>query len=339
MGLFQNLVLSACPRHEIKFITFPQIKFNPIMINPFYNQDEQRLRALFRILLFIFLLGLGVSLPFLIPFEPIQFIGQSVLALGLFYVVFRFVDQRPWFHSGLIITKTWIKECLMGIVIAGTVMALIFITLWQTNGLEITGYGWERSGQTFWMIPLLYFFIRMASVGFYEEIMARGYLIPNIIEGFTFGNISPKKAAILAVIISSSIFGILHASNPNASATAIVNIIFAGVMLAVPFIITGRLALSIGLHFSWNFFQGGVLGFRVSGMEFRHSIIQIQQGGPDWWTGGAFGPEAGVVGIIGILLILGVSLLYLKWTGVKLELAEPFRLRFMDLKALNSQKK
>lgn len=308
------------------------------MTNPFYNPDEQRLRSLFRILLFIFLFSLAVSIPFLIPFEPIQYIGQSVMTLGLFYVMFRFVDQRAWNSSGLIMSSTWIKECLAGIVIAGSVMGFIFLALRQTGGLEVTGYGWERNGQTFWMIPLLYFFIRMASVGFYEEVMARGYLIPNIIEGFTFGNITPQKAAVIAVIISSSIFGILHASNPNASVTAVINIIFAGVMLAVPFLISGRLALSIGLHFSWNFFQGGVFGFRVSGMEFRHSIIQIQQGGPEWWSGGAFGPEAGLIGILGILLILGLSILYLKISGVKLGYAETFTTVFQrdDISTENS---
>lgn len=298
------------------------------MTNPFYNPNEQRLRSLFRVLLFIFLFSIAVSIPFLIPFEPVQFIGQSVMTLGLFYMMFRFVDQRAWRDSGLIMTKTWIKECLMGVAIAGTAMGLIFLSLWLTEGLEVTGYGWDRNGQSFWMVPLFYFFIRMASVGFYEEVMARGYLIPNIIEGFTFGNITPQKAAVIAVIISSSIFGILHASNPNASVTAVINIIFAGVMLAVPYLITGRLALSIGLHFSWNFFQGGVFGFRVSGMEFRHSIIQIQQGGPEWWTGGAFGPEAGLIGIFGMLFILGLSILYLKKTGVKLGYAENFRTAF-----------
>ncbi|MEX0724320.1 MAG: type II CAAX endopeptidase family protein [Gracilimonas sp.] len=309
------------------------------MTNPFFNSEEQRLRSLFRILLFIFLFALAVGIPFLIPIEPLQYIGQSIMALGLFYVMFRFVDQRPWSAAGLTINITWIKECLAGIVIAAFVMGLIFLTLWQTNGLEITGFGWERNGTEYWLIPLSLFLLQMMSVGFYEEVMARGYLIPNITEGFTFGNITPQKATVIAIIISSSIFGILHASNPNASITAVVNIIFAGVMLAVPFVITGRLALPIGLHFAWNFFQGGVFGFRVSGMEFRSSVIQIQQDGPDWWTGGAFGPEAGLIGILGILLILGLSVLYLKKTGVKLTLSETLSASFNNTVPQASQVK
>jgi cell division protein FtsX len=59
-------------------------------------------------------------------------------------------------------------------------------------------------------------------------------------------------------------------------------------------------------------------------MEFRSSIIQIQQGGPDWWTGGSFGPEAGLIGILGILLILALSVYYLKQTGVEINYAKPF---------------
>lgn len=303
------------------------------MINPFYNAEEHRLRALFRILLFIFLFVLVMAVPSFIPYTSLEFLGRFLLTLGLFYVAIRFVDQRPWDSSGLIINGTWLKECIAGIGIAGGVMGLIFLTEWQTGSLEITGYGWERSGNQFWLIPLLVFFVQMASVGFYEELMARGYLIPNIAEGCTFGPITPKKAAVIAILISSAIFGLAHASNPNASLTAIINILFAGVMLAVPFIITGRLALPIGLHFSWNFFQGGIFGFRVSGMEIKGSLIQIQQGGAAWWTGGEFGPEAGVIGVSGILLILAFSLLYLKWTGVKLEYAEQFKSTFLTQKS------
>ena len=273
-------------------------------------------------------------IPSLIPNEALDYIMKSVLALGLFYIMFRYVDGRPWSYSGLIIDQTWIKECMAGIVIAGGVMWLIFFTEWQTGRLEITGFSWDRSGETFWVLPLLVYFIKMASVGFYEEVMARGYLLPNITEGFTLGSITPQKAAIIAIIISSAIFGLGHAGNPNANITAVVNIVLAGVMLAVPFIITGRLAFSIGIHFSWNFFQGGVFGFRVSGTEVRNSLIQIQQGGPEWWTGGAFGPEAGLIGVLGILLILGLTFFYLKQTGVQMDYADLFSNSFSEQKRM-----
>ena len=308
------------------------------MTNPFFNTNEARMRAFFRVIAFFFLFGLMTGIPALIPFPTVEYIVRGALIFGLFYTFFRFVDRRSWDFSGLQISSTWMKECVTGILIAASVMGLIFLTQWRSGTLEITGFAWERSFEHHWLIPFGIFLIQMISVGFYEELMARGYLIPNITEGFSLGNITPQKATIIAILISSSIFGILHAGNPNASTTAVVNIILAGVMLAVPYVLTGRLALSIGLHFSWNFFQGGIFGFRVSGLEIRSSIIQIQQGGPDWWTGGAFGPEAGVIGIIGILLILGISLLYLKQTGIKLELAEPFKTKFVDLKALAAQK-
>jgi membrane protease YdiL (CAAX protease family) len=245
--------------------------------------------------------------------------------------MFRFVDQRSWDYAGLSIDGKWINECVIGIGIAAGTMGLIFLVQWQTGTLEITGYGWDRSSENGWIIPFLLFFFQMACVGFYEEIMARGYLIPNITEGFSFGSITPQRAAIFAILFSSAIFGLLHAGNPNSSLIAVINITLAGIMLAVPFIITGRLSYSIGIHFSWNFFQGGVFGFPVSGMEFRSSIIQIQQGGENWWTGGSFGPEAGVIGILGILLILAVNLFFIKKSEGSLKNAELFSKPFVQL--------
>lgn len=294
------------------------------MTNPFYNPQERRPRALFRVLLFIFIFEMSRGATTIIPMIWLQYAVRPFIILGFFYVMFRYVDRRAWHYSGLQPNKRWIKECLAGVGIAGLTMGLIFLAEWLTGGFEITGFAWERSSNTFWVIPLLVFFIQMLSVGFYEEVMSRGYLLPNITEGFTFGGITPQKATIIAVVISSAIFGIAHGSNPNSTPTAVFNIMLAGVMLAVPFIITGRLALSIGLHFSWNFFQGGIFGFRVSGFEVKGALIEIRQLGPDWWTGGSFGPEAGVIGILGILLILVLSLLYLKKTGVKLSYAEAF---------------
>ena len=95
---------------------------------------------------------------------------------------------------------------------------------------------------------------------------------------------------------------------------AALNILLAGLMLAYPFWKTGRLYLSIGIHAGWNYAQGGIFGFAVSGNAIRGNLISTQLIGPDLWTGGSFGPEGGLLGTLGIIIVfmlcyLGYALL------------------------------
>ncbi|MEX0719341.1 MAG: type II CAAX endopeptidase family protein [Balneolaceae bacterium] len=300
------------------------------MINPIFNPEELRLRAFFRIILFTILFITLTILPFFIPIEWAEYVMRSVLILGLYYIMIKYVDFRPWSESGLIFDHTWSREFIVGIGIAGSVMGLIFLVEWLTGSLTVTGFGWHRNGNIYWMFPVLAFLIQMASVGFYEEVMARGYILRNLAEGFSVGTINPVWAAVIAVIISSAIFGVGHAGNPNVTMYALLNIFFAGIMLAIPFIITGRLALSVGMHFSWNFFQGGIFGFRVSGRRVRESVIQIHQEGADWWTGGLFGPEGGLIGVLGILLIILLLIVYFRIKKIPLRFATSFSKSFTE---------
>ena len=78
---------------------------------------------------------------------------------------------------------------------------------------------------------------------------------------------------------------------------------------------TGSIAIPIGIHVSWNFFQGHVFGFPVSGgKDFFTTVVAIEQGGPELWTDGAFGPEAGLIGLFGF--VLG-ALLVTVWIRVR----------------------
>jgi uncharacterized protein len=146
-------------------------------------------------------------------------------------------------------------------------------------------------------------------VGVYEELLFRGYQIRNAAEGLNFPVVGPRNAVILAWVLSSAFFGYLHADNPNATLLSTLNITLAGMMLGLGYALTGELAIPIGLHISWNFFQGNVFDFAaVSGLEpVGATFLSTEGGGPGLWTGGPFGPEAGLLGpaamILGSILI------------------------------------
>lgn len=283
-------------------------------MNPFLNKDENRLRAFFRILLFIILFSMVGGLQLLGGGSGMGYLLVAIGTWGLYLMMIRFVDQRAPDESGLQFDGLWFKDLLAGILMAAGVMSIIFLGLLGAGGLEVTGFAWEQAFG-FWAGPVLIFLVQMISVGFYEEIMARGYILRNAAEGFRFGPVSAQQSVWLAVLLSSSLFGLMHGFNPNVTGLAIANIVLAGVMLAIPFILTGSLGLSVGIHLSWNFFQGGVFGFNVSGLSVRNTLIHIQQTGDPLWTGGPFGPEGGLSGLLGILLLIALIPLYLKMTG------------------------
>jgi hypothetical protein len=125
--------------------------------------------------------------------------------------------------------------------------------------------------------------------------------------------IGPSRAIVASWVISSSLFGLLHIFNPNATWQSTLYLMLTGAFFGLGYVLTGRLGLPIGLHFAWNFVQGNVYGFPVSGNIFGGAtVMTIEQGGPPLWTGGAFGPEAGLLGIAAILLGCLLTLLWVK---------------------------
>ena len=287
-------------------------------MNIFVNPDDQRLRAGWRIILQLLLFMLLVTG---------LMIANSVLASGgslklydallmgfagvmSVWVAARAWDKRPLKEYGLSRDKIWFKELGFGLALGLVAMVIIFGIEWAAGWIEITGFGWERSSSIPYAVWIFSYFIAMIIIGFYEELMFRGYQMVNLVEGFQTERTTIYRAAFIAVAVSSIIFGLLHSWNPNATVISTVNIVFAGIMLAIPYLVTGSIAISVGIHISWNFVQGGLLGFPVSGTSFRGSLIQIRQAGDTYLTGGSFGPEAGLLGILGMLIILTIFLWY-----------------------------
>lgn len=285
------------------------------MPNIFWNAEEKRLRAFWRILLFTIL-----SIALILPLAGLtNLTGQALLSrlpplvsmVVAMWVAARYLDLRPFVSFGLHLNRDWWIDLGFGLALGAGLMAAIF-------GIE-SGLGWitvtdrlvAPEGQAFWM-ALLVPLIGYLSVGIYEELMSRGYHLINMAEGFNIGRLGPKGGLIIAWVLSSAIFGILHMFNPNASFLSSFNIAIAGLFLGLGMVLTKQLAIPIGLHITWNFFQGPVFGFPVSGGSGTVHVMQIEQGGPELWTGGAFGPEAGMIG----LLAMGVGML-LTWAWIR----------------------
>lgn len=138
---------------------------------------------------------------------------------------------------------------------------------------------------------LSFFFV----VGVGEEIVFRGILYRMIDERFNTW---------VALLISAFIFGFVHYTNPNGTLWSSIAIaIEAGLMLALAYKYSGSLWLPIGIHWAWNFTQGNIFGFAVSGSNAGDSLLHPVVTGPDIITGGPFGPEASVIAAVFGLLI------------------------------------
>jgi membrane protease YdiL (CAAX protease family) len=145
----------------------------------------------------------------------------------------------------------------------------------------------------------LLFFAIFVLVGWNEELLSRGYHLQTIASGLNL---------FWGVTISSAIFGLLHIFNPGATWISTIGIFLAGLFFAYGYLRTKQLWLPMGMHLGWNFFEGVVFGFPVSGLDI-YPLARVQVHGPELWTGGSFGPEAGLIVLPS--LVLGIILIYL----------------------------
>ena len=136
-----------------------------------------------------------------------------------------------------------------------------------------------------------------------EELIFRGYLFSACRDG-----IGPRGA----VVVTSVLFGLAHLLNPDPSVASVAAVVVAGAFLAVVRIATGSLAAAVGAHFWINFTQTAILHAPVSGLAFQMPGYRFVNTGPDWATGGSWGPEAGAGAVLAFAV---ASFLYLRRGG------------------------
>lgn len=281
--------------------------------NLFLSPQELRLRAGWRLAIqtfFMAVLLVGLSIPVVLLalilhwntagalYTILATLAELIAFSGSVYLARRFLDRRSFASLGFRLDRRVLPDLLAGIAITFVMMGSIYLAMSRLGWIHFTGFAWQFDplpvvlGQT--LLYLLLFII----VGWQEELLSRGYHLQTLASGINL---------FWGVLISSAVFGAIHLGNPNASWVAAVGILFAGLFLALGYLLTRQLWLSIGLHTGWNFFEGVVFGFPVSGTA-SYPLLRIGVSGPLLWTGGAFGPEAGLIILpailVGVLLIV-----------------------------------
>jgi len=284
----------------------------------FLSKSERRLRAGWRLLLQTITLGVFLCV---VAFPVLWFgPGKSQTWLMLFSTLAecfaitvsiiyarRFLDRRTFVSLGLAPGKQAVWDVAAGLGISFVVMALILLIGTEQNWITFAGFAWQTDGLPLATQQTVIWLIIFVIVGWQEELLSRGYQLQNISDGINL---------LWGVLISSFIFGGLHLFNPGATWVSTLGIFLAGLFLALGYVLTRQLWLSLGLHIGWNLFEGTVFGFPVSGLN-PYALLHIRVSGPVLWTGGEFGPEAGLV-VLPALLI-GAILVYLYSKNIRRE--------------------
>jgi membrane protease YdiL (CAAX protease family) len=291
----------------------PRSCVGAILLSP----DEHRLRAGWRLALqgvLQILLTLGLALIVLVLPQGMMnqvLNAQTGVGLGLgeiaelvavtasVWIARRALDHRSFGSLGLRLSGRAGMDVVAGMCIAMFVMAVIFAAESGLGWLTLTGFAWSSQSASQVVFNSLVYLAIFILVGWSEELMSRGYHLQTLASGLNL---------VWGLVLSSTIFGVLHLANPNASLASVGGIFLAGLFLGYAYIRTRQLWLSIGLHIGWNFFEGVVFGFPVSGLDV-YGLLRTRISGPQLWTGGAFGPEAGL--IVAPALLAGAVLIWL----------------------------
>lgn len=224
----------------------------------------------------------------------------TAIGLGAGWICLA-IEKKPLSAMGYRLNGRWAGELGLGVLGGAGIMLVTALAAmgaggfhWIKGAADVHALGWG----------LLLFII----VGFNEETLFRGYLFQRLVDG-----LGQWPAQILMALF----FGLAHWGNPGMHGAtlvwATVNIALAAILLGLCYLKTKSLALPIGVHIGWNFTQGNILGFGVSGTTDAQGLLQpVFHGKAEWITGGAFGLEASLPCVI----VCGAAIVaLLLWKG------------------------
>jgi membrane protease YdiL (CAAX protease family) len=215
----------------------------------------------------------------------ISFFGLSgtLLTVWLFR---RFIDKKSMQSLGFEF-KGYRNDLFAGMGWGFLLILIGFAALWISGMLKVTSVQFNP-------LSIFFYLLMFIIVAFNEEILVRGYILINLMDSMN---------KYIALIVSSLLFSAMHLMNANMSVVPAINIFLAGILLGIYFVHKGNLWFPIGMHLTWNFFQGPVFGFEVSG-QITNSIIVQDIAGHELLTGGEFGFEGSLIATVAMIILI-----------------------------------
>lgn len=244
------------------------------------------------------LLFLRTLLPAPVDAPPLGMAWDSLalslaLLAGTWYALRR-IDGRPW-------QDAWMGRgaAAPGRVLAGLLLGMLAVGV---PALVLVAMRWLRfvptaDGSSLHAAGLA--LLLLAPAALFEELAVRGYAMSALREALGWWP---------AILLTSLVFGVLHAWNPGATPMSVGLVTLAGVFLAVIVMATGSLWAATAAHLAWNWTMAALLHAPVSGLGLATPDYRLMDAGPDWATGGPWGPEGGAGAAVG--MILGTAYLY-----------------------------
>ena len=251
-----------------------------------------------------FSLVIGFLVDFFSPGNGIASIQEFFYHYFLYYELFSFVIilflfifwvkviEKNALSSLGFVKRNWLKYLGWGIMFSLVQMGVIAL-VYQVSGIGSFELNELSLEPILFILGLFPFWLLQGGT---EEVATRGWLLTRI---------AARTNLPLAIAISSSLFGILHMGNAGVTFLSVLNIVLDGVLAGLLLVYTDSIWLVVAQHGTWNYVQGNLLGFQVSGTGADASIFSFTMGsGPDWLTGGAFGAEGSIITTLVLLLSL-----------------------------------
>lgn len=221
-------------------------------------------------------------------------LAYSLTLLTATWYALRRMDDRPWQDAWLgapaLAPRRLVAGWALGMLAIGVPSAVLVAGGW----LQVVPAAPGSSA-----FAALSALVVLAPAALFEELLVRGYALSALRDAIGWWG---------AILLTSAVFGVLHAWNPGATPFSIATVTLAGIFLGVVVMVTRSLWAATLAHLAWNWTMAAVLHAPVSGLALAAPDYRLIDAGPDWATGGSWGPEGGAGAALGMML--GTAYLY-----------------------------